>query len=176
MKFEGLTPVSTGLLRAFLTRTPAEAIIEGQRRSHPMIRKQNWRPFCCVLIGIGLSLALAGSMPAADAAEDQAETVALIVDYGDGVQKHFPRLAWRDGMTVFDLTQAAKAHPRGIDFQYRGQGATAFLFQIDDLKNEGRGRNWLYRINDKLADRSFALQTVRANDRVVWEFSRYQEN
>jgi hypothetical protein len=176
MKFEGLTPVSTGLLRAFLTRTPAEAIIEGQRRSHPMIRKQNWRPFCCVLIVISLSLALAGPTPAADAAEDQAETVALIVDYGDGVQKHFPRLAWRDGMTVFDLTQAAKAHPRGIDFQYRGQGATAFLLQIDDLKNEGRGRNWLYRINDKLADRSFALQPVRANDRVVWEFSRYQEN
>jgi hypothetical protein len=160
-----------------LTRRPVKAIIiDVLRRNRPMIRNATWRPLCRVLIGIAASLALIAPGTAADPTDRPTQTVALIVDYGDGVQKHFPRLAWRDGMTILDLMQAAKAHPRGVDFQYRGRGSTAFLFQIDDLKNEGRGRNWLYRINDKLADRSFAVQTIGANDRVVWEFSQYQEN
>jgi hypothetical protein len=126
------------------------------------------------LIAVGLMLLVVGSQGAIRAADEQAQTVALTIDYGDGVQKHFLGLAWRADMTVLDLMQAAKAHPRGIDFQYRGRGSTMFLLQIDDVKNEGRGRNWIYRINQKLADRSFAIQTIQANDRVVWEFSQYQ--
>ena len=109
-------------------------------------------------------------------AAEQSNKVALVVDYGDGVQKHFPQMQWRESMTVLDLMEAAKKHPRGIDFQYRGRGPTAFLFQIDDLKNEGRGRNWVYRINGQLADRSFAVHAVQREDRVVWEFGEYREN
>lgn len=97
-------------------------------------------------------------------------SVRLVIDYGDGVEKHFPRLGWNDGMTVLDLMRAAQQHPRGITFAQRGRGPTAFLTRIDDLENEGRGRNWTYRINDRLADRSFAVQTVQAREQVVWRF------
>ncbi len=102
--------------------------------------------------------------------EKSEQSVRLVIDYGDGVEKHFTRLDWRAGMTVLDLMEAAGRHPRGIEFAYRGRGPTAFLTRIDDRENEGRGRNWTYRINDRLADRSLAVQTVGPKDRVVWRF------
>ncbi len=129
-----------------------------------------------LLIGAALILVAVALAVPTNAAEPSANTTALTIDYGDGVQKHFPRLAWKESMTVLDAMQAAQDHPRGITFRYRGRGATAFLVQIDDLENQGRDRNWLYRINGKLADRSFAVQTVQPKDQITWEFGQpYQE-
>lgn len=107
--------------------------------------------------------------------EDTPPYVLLIIDYGDGVQKHFNRLTWTEEMTVLDLMRDAQRHRRGITFAQRGRGPTAFLTRIDDLENEGRGRNWTYRINDRLADRSFAVQTVEPKDRIAWRFGTGQE-
>jgi hypothetical protein len=75
-------------------------------------------------------------------------------------------------MTVLDAMKAAQEHPRGIKLQFRGSGATAFLTQIDDLKNEGSGRNWIYRVNGELAERSFAVQKLEAGDAVLWKFEK----
>ena len=52
--------------------------------------------------------------------------------------------------------------------------ATALLTKIDDLKNEGRGRNWLYRVNDKLADRSFGVFELKKRDTILWKFAQYR--
>jgi hypothetical protein len=106
------------------------------------------------------------------AAQEPAEAIRLIVDYGDGVQKHFTALPWKDGMTVLDAMKAAQEHRRGIKLQYRGSGATAFLTQIDDVKNEGADRNWVYRVNDQLADRSFGVFQLKAGDTVLWKFEK----
>ncbi len=127
------------------------------------------------LIGIPLLLlAVALALPT-QADEQPAPTIALTIDYGDGVQKRFPRLVWKESMTVLDAMQAAQDHPRGITFRYRGRGSTAFLVQIDDLENQGRDRNWLYRINGKLADRSFAVQTLQPKDQITWQFAQPYE-
>lgn len=123
-------------------------------------------------IGTALLLLAAAPMPLAHAAEQPEPTIGLTIDYGDGVQKHFTRLAWKQSMTVLDAMQAAQDHPRGITFRYRGRGSTAFLVQIDDLENQGRDRNWLYQINGKLADRSFAVQTLQPKDQITWEFGQ----
>lgn len=112
-------------------------------------------------------LSLVGS-----AAEETAPTVRVVIDYGDGVEKHFTTLAFRGEMTVLDAMKAAQEHPRGIKFQHRGSGATAFLTQIDDAKNEGAGRNWVYRVNGELGDRSFALYELKAGDAVLWKFEK----
>lgn len=104
------------------------------------------------------------------AAENTA--VTLIVDYGDGVQKHITGIAWKEGMTVLDAMQHAAKHPRGVKFSYRGSAATAFLYKIDDLENEGRGRNWIYRVNGKLADRGFAVCRLMPTDVVLWKFEK----
>jgi hypothetical protein len=101
--------------------------------------------------------------------------VTLTVDYGDGVQKVFTSLPWSPSMTVGTALESARRHPRGIRFQQRGRGSTAFLTQIDDLKNEGgSGRNWIYRINGDSGDRSFAVRELRAGDRVLWKFESFR--
>jgi hypothetical protein len=116
---------------------------------------------------------LLGSLVAhltAQRAGERAENVTVAIDYGDGVQKHFTALAWKKGMTVLAALEAAQSHPRGIRFEYRGSGATAFLTKIDDLANEGQGRNWMYRVNDKLASKSFGVYELSAGDSVLWSF------
>ncbi len=127
--------------------------------------------------------ALATANPAAEfapptasaAQEPQAKTVRVIVDYGDGVEKHFVALPWKSGMTALDALELASRHPRGVKFKYTGAEATAFVTEIDDLKNEGGGRrNWTYRVNDKLGDRSCGVAELKESDRVLWRFGKYR--
>lgn len=105
--------------------------------------------------------------------DQQAQHVELTIDYGDGVEKRFQALPFKPGLTILGLMDAASQHPRGIKFEYRGQGETAFLKSIDGVANEGRGRNWIFRVNDKLGETSFAVQALRAGDKVAWRFGKY---
>jgi hypothetical protein len=125
----------------------------------------------CLIAALAATLGATGQGAEKDS---PSRTVRLIIDYGDGVQKHFTQLRWQNGMTVLDALEAAQKHPRGIEVKYRGKGATAFLTQIDDLENQGRGRNWVYRVNGKLADRSFARFTLKSGDTVLWKFGQYR--
>ncbi len=111
---------------------------------------------------------------AAGAQEPSRKYVSLVIDYGDGVEKHFTQLTWREQLTVLDAMTAAAQHRRGIKFQHRGAGATAFLISIDDLKNEGTKRNWIFRVNGKLADRSFGITTLKPGDTILWKFGEYR--
>ncbi|MFQ5491054.1 MAG: DUF4430 domain-containing protein [Phycisphaerae bacterium] len=103
------------------------------------------------------------------------KTVRMVIDYADGVEKHFTTLAWREGATVFDVMEAAGKHPRGIRVQYRDYGGSAgrLVTGIDGLANQGGGqdaRNWLYQVNEVRAKRACDKQTVEAGDTVVWKF------
>ncbi len=107
-------------------------------------------------------------------AEEGPPTVRLVVDYGDGVEKHFTAIPWKPKMTVFDVLQAAARHRRGIRVRHRGSGETTFVLEIDGLKNEGRsGRNWVYRVDGKLGDRSCGVYRVKAGQTVLWTFATY---
>jgi hypothetical protein len=129
-----------------------------------------------ILIGsIGLLLLL-GSGAAAPAAKAQssAQSVRLVIDYGDGVLKIFDHLAWAQGNTVLNVMEAAQRSPHGITFTYTGQGTSAFMTKIDDAQNQSGGanaRNWQYWVNTAHADRSFALYGVNAADTVFWRFA-----
>ena len=125
----------------------------------------------------GLLVLLVGTAKTTAAEPNPAKStkiVAVVIDYGDGVQKHFTAIEWKTGITVLDAMRTAKAHPRGIRFEYQGDGATALLTTIDDLKNEGKGRNWIYRVNGKLADTSFGVRELAAGDSVLWKFEAYR--
>lgn len=101
--------------------------------------------------------------------------VLLTVDYGDGVQKKFTSIAWKDKMTILDMLNAVTQHRRGIRFKYRASGSIALLTSIDDLKNEGgKGKNWIYWVNQKLGERSFAIRSLSAGDHVLWRFGTYE--
>jgi hypothetical protein len=102
-----------------------------------------------------------------------AQTVQLTIDYGDGGQKGLPAIPWRDGMTVLDALESAKANQHGITFTQRGSGETAMITKIDDLANqEGAegAKNWLYYINDRLADKSCGAATLKPGDSILWKF------
>lgn len=117
----------------------------------------------------GLAAFLVLSLAVGAQAEPK-QSVKLVIRYGDGVEKHFTALEWREGMTVLDAMKAAQDHPRGIKFEYAGKGEKAFLSSIDGVSNEGDGRNWIYRVNGEKGDRSFAIKTIAAGDVVDWTF------
>ena len=111
----------------------------------------------------------------ATAQQSQKAIVTLTVDYGDGAQKRFPEIPWMKAMTVHDALLWADKHPRGIDFESRGTGKTTLVTKIDDLRNgDSSGNNWVYRVNDKLGDKSCAVFPINAGDCVLWRFERYQ--
>lgn len=115
----------------------------------------------------------------------QTASVVLTIDYGDGMQKRFPQLPWKDGMTAFEALRWSAKHPRGISLKSRGKGATTLVLQIDDLKNGEPGnqadgssgkskKNWIFRVNDQIADRSCGVFKLKAGDRILWKFDEYQ--
>ena len=129
-----------------------------------------------VLPALLLVLGFAWAAPPA-AGGDTAQTVRLVVDYGDGVTKTVNNLAWAKGSTVLDAMKAATARPHGISFSYTGSDATAVLTRIDDVQNEGGAvgkRNWQYWVNDAYGDRSFAIFELQAQDVVLWRFTTEQ--
>ncbi len=106
-------------------------------------------------------------------ADEPASAVRLTIDYGDGVQKTFTSLAWKEKMTVFDALQAAEHHPRGIKVAHIGSGAGVFITAIDDLSNEGAGgRNWRYTVNDTPAGVGAGAMELKRGDAVVWRFGK----
>jgi len=124
-----------------------------------------------VLSGAGLAVAPKKEQPAP-------KTIRLIVDYGDGVEKHFTAIAHKKEMTVLDALNAAKASPHGITFDSKGRGQYTLVTKIDDLKNAGGGqgqRNWLCWVNDKPLEKSIAITELKLDDVVRWKFALFDE-
>lgn len=106
--------------------------------------------------------------------DDDPQVVRMIIDYNDGCQKHFTAIVWRKEMTVLDVLRAAERHPRGIRARVRGKDSTAFLTEMDGLKNgQANGRNWIYRVNGKLGDQGIGKRIVSRGDTVLWKFDTY---
>jgi Domain of unknown function (DUF4430) len=120
------------------------------------------------------ALVAAAQAPPAMAADEPASTVELVVDFGDGAQHRLADLPWRDEMTVLDVMQQAQKHPHGVTFGKRGSGTTALITQIDDVKNEGSGKNWIYSVNGKPATVGVGAYQLKPRDAVLWEFKVYE--
>lgn len=128
-----------------------------------------------VLIGAGVLSAVAF---AAEPGAAPGPCVRLIVDYGDGVEKRYACIAWREGMNVRSALEAASAlpPPRGLTFDSKGEGERTILRSIDGLKNEGAGasaRNWLFWVNGSPGERSYAVTELKAGDEAAWRFATY---
>jgi uncharacterized protein DUF4430 len=111
------------------------------------------------------------------AGQGSAQTVRLVVDYGDGTTKTISDLPWAKGNTVLDAMLAAAGRPHGISFSYTGSGATAVMTRIDDAANQGGGtanKNWQYWVNGSYGERSFAAFELQAQDVVLWRFATQQ--
>jgi hypothetical protein len=110
-------------------------------------------------------------LPENVAADPNAETVRLTINVGDDREPTSVESRWHEGMTVADLLNS---EPR-TSVTGTGSGASAFLTSLNGVKNEGAGgRNWTYRVNDKHADRSFAVYELQPGDHVLWTFATPQ--
>lgn len=135
------------------------------------------RAFGLYFLGVTGVIALcAGFLVAAESGQQPvaSPTVRVVVDYSDGAEKHINAIAWKAGMTVLDAMDAAGKHPHGIAMKFRGKGATALLTRIDDVENEGAGRNWVYRVNGKMADRGMGVFELQSGDAILWKFEKYR--
>ncbi len=135
------------------------------------VKHRVWMLALLVPPAIGLLIAGAGAGEPPGASK----TVRLVIDYSDGVEKHFVGLPIEPGWTVFDALQAADGHPHGIELEYKDYGPQVgyMVIRIDDLKNQGGGseaRNWVYRVNDKLATKACNRYELEAGDAVRWTF------
>ena len=140
---------------------------------HPLQQRVNSNR---AAVSLFLVLASLGAV-SAFAQQAKPKTIRLVIDYGDGVEKHFTALRWSEGMTALDAMNRAKASPHGITFKYSGKGASAFLSKIDDLENEGggaNGKNWIYRVNDKLATKGLGIYKLKPSDVVKWRFEAFK--
>jgi hypothetical protein len=98
------------------------------------------------------------------------QTLSLTLDFGDGSPRRYEPIAWREGMTVRDLTRETRRE--GLKLVVRGTGMAAFLESLDGVANEGAdGRNWTYSVNGKRGDRSFAVYKLQPGDQVLWTFA-----
>lgn len=140
---------------------------------------RNFKPARRAFLGALACLACLPLVAAQDdaKAKDQA-SVKLVIDFGDGLSWQFDTLAHKPGMTVLDAMTAAKARSsRPLAFEHKGSGESAFLQSIDGTANEGGGgsaRNWFFRVNGKLGQKSFGLQELEAGDTVLWHFGKYR--
>ena len=106
-------------------------------------------------------------------AQENAQAVKLTIDYGDGVQKVFVNLEWKEKLTVFAALQAAEKHPRGIKLEHSGSGDSVFIKTIDDAENEGQGgRNWRYSVNGEGGRVSAGIAELKAGDQILWRYAR----
>lgn len=129
------------------------------------------RRFWALGVSAALLLSLFGN--GVITANEAAQTVKLTIDYGDGVQKTFVSLEWKEKLTVFAALQTAAKHPRGIKVEHSGSGDTTFIKAIDDAANEGQGgRNWKYSINGAGAQVSAGVAELKAGDQILWSYVR----
>lgn len=106
-------------------------------------------------------------------AGENRDSVRLTYDFADGVQITFTTLPHSADMTVLDAMKLARAHGRGVTFESKGSGDTAFITQIADLKNEGGGetaRNWIYKLNGQRGSRGVGAAKLEPGDVILWEF------
>ena len=103
----------------------------------------------------------------------QSPTVSLVIDFGNGAKREFIGIAWSQGMTAGELMHAASLISPGLKYEVRGTGDMTLLTSLDGVANgAGAGRYWLYEINGRPADVSFAVKPVEPGDRVLWVFKR----
>ena len=111
----------------------------------------------------------------APATPPRGETVSLAIDFGNGVTRGFAALAWREDMTVANLTEEAARFKPGMRFTRRGEGDSAFLTAIDGIASEGRGgRNWIFYVGKTRGKLGFGAHRLNPGDDVLWKYEPYE--
>ena len=78
-------------------------------------------------------------------------------------------------LSLADVMKKVAAAEKEFSFKSRGRGDTFFVTEINGQKNEGaRGRNWIFKVNGKLGNKSAGIFEIKAGDKVEWIFKTYR--
>lgn len=123
------------------------------------------------LLGWSLGPKAAPAAPAVNLpVENQAKTVSLMVDFGDGAVKTFVDVAYAENETLFDVTKRA-LEESGVTFQYQPPGPYGILVdQIGDKKGGTDGKYWLWWENGRMGQVASDAFSLRPGDVVEWKF------
>ena len=123
---------------------------------------------------ICLILILLLNGPASFATNEQ--TVILQFDYGNGFSKQYKTISLSRGDTVLDAMKSMQKHPQKIPFKTRGSGELTFIFEIDMIRNEGNGKNWMFYVNGQRANVGVGAYKLQANDLIAWKYEVFQQS
>ena len=103
------------------------------------------------------------------------QTITLTIVYPGDRPRFEYKPDWTSGLTVFDLlNRAADAGDGGLEIRSRGAGETAFVEAIGGVVNEGAdGDNWIYVVNEQLADKGAGVYELSPGDQVLWKYGDY---
>ena len=140
------------------------------------------RAFVCLLglciCALSFSIFALPLSTQAQISSEPSSSIHLVINYGQGVEKHFKQIHWRKGITVLEAMQQAGElpDPLGLHFKVKGRKTTAFVRSIDGLANQGAGknkRNWIFSVNGTPATQSCGVKAVETGDLVEWRFATY---
>lgn len=93
---------------------------------------------------------------ASDATSTPPETVTLIIDYGNGEQKSFTAIPWKQEMDVLEVLQAAGSIEPGLVFEFRvtlesdrAGRQWGIIASIDGVEADQTNQQWLTWINGR---------------------------
>ncbi len=96
-------------------------------------------------------------------------TVILEVIGGSSAPKSIDVVCSPDSTVLMTLERAQQMGE--LKYESIGSGETTFVKAIDGITNEGSdGKNWIYRVNGKLGDKSAGIYTVAPGDRISWSW------
>ena len=92
----------------------------------------------------------------------------MVVDFNGRSENLTETVAGVEGDTVFDMID------RTLTVVSRGNGKNVFVQSLNGVENEGAGGdNWVYFVDDQLADRGCGDWRLTAGQQVRWRFGAY---
>ncbi len=97
-------------------------------------------------------------------------TVTLDVNFGTEKSSLSIDVVCSPESTVLLSLERAQ-NMKKLKVKFRGSGETAFVTSIGGVENEGAdGKNWIFRVNDQLGDKSAGIYSVKPGDKISWSF------
>lgn len=126
------------------------------------------------VFAVGLLSALSTFAVAETSKVVLADSVSIKIIMDDKTAE-FELTAVSPDLSIAEVMKKVAEAEKEFSFKSRGRGDTFFVTEINGRKNEGaRGRNWIFKVNGELGNKSAGSFKVKAGDKVEWNFQKYQ--
>jgi hypothetical protein len=114
-------------------------------------------------------------LPNGKSVDSAIHKVALTIDFGGRRRNKELAVEFEAPVTVLTILEIASQSGH-LTLEATGRGERAFVTAIDGLKNQPQDdSNWIYFVNNELADRGCGSYLVRPDDAITWKFGSYRD-